>query len=412
MDQKRHALVFVTMTVFIDTVGFGIIMPVLPQFLMQLTNSTLSQASSTAGLLLVCYAALQFIFAPIIGNLSDRFGRRPVLLVSLAMYAVNYLIAGLATTLWVLFIGRILTGATSATHSTANALIADVSPPQERAQNFGLLGLAFGMGFIVGPSLGGFLGEVDIRLPFFAAAGLAALNTLYGYIVLRETLPKNKFRKFEWKRANPIGMLAHLAKYPVLIGLMIVMFIYNIGHHVYPSNWSFYTIEKFNWTPFDIGLSMALVGLLMAFVQGYLIRIVIPKWGAQKTALVGFMAAFIAYAGIATAQNTISLYTWCFMSAFSGLIGPAISSIMSNQVSQNEQGELQGIIASVGSVAAIIGPLMMTQSFAYFTSPATPFYFPGVAFMIAAGLALVSIVIFILNTRTLDLSTTHSNPNP
>lgn len=411
MDQKRHALVFVTMTVFIDTVGFGIIMPVLPQFLMQLTNGTLSQASSTAGLLVMCYAALQFIFAPIIGNLSDRFGRRPVLLISLAMYAVNYLIAGLATTLWVLFIGRILTGATSATHSAANALIADVSPPQERAQNFGLLGVAIGMGFIVGPTLGGLLGEINIRLPFFAAAGLAALNTLYGYFVLRETLPTSQFRKFEWKRANPLGMLAHLAKYPALIGLVIVMFIYNIGHHVYPSNWSFYTIEKFDWTPFDIGLSMALVGLLMAFVQGYLIRIVIPKWGAQKTALVGFLAAFFAYAGIATAQTTISLYAWCFMSAFAGLVGPSISSIMSNQVSQNEQGELQGIIASVGSVAAIIGPLMVTQSFSYFTSPTTPFYFPGVAFIIAAGLALVSIVIFIVNTRTLDLSTTHSKPN-
>ena len=402
MDRKRHSLIFVTVTVFLDTVGFGIIMPVLPQFLMSLSEITLSEASAIAGYLVVSYALLQFVFAPIIGNLSDRYGRRKVLLVSLAAYAINYLIAGLATTLWVLFIGRILTGVTSATHATANALIADVSPPEERAQNFGLMGVAFGLGFMVGPALGGLAGSVDIRLPFFLAAGLAALNTLYGFFVLKETLPEDRRRPFEWKRANPVGMLLQVRKYPILIGLVAVMFIYNIGHHVYPSNWSFYTIEKFDWTPFEIGLSMGLVGVMAIFVQGYLIRVVIPRWGAPTTAFIGFVVQAVAYLGIAFAGSSLALYVWCVASGFAGLVGPAVSGIMSNQVPQNEQGELQGINASMGSIAAIIGPLVMTQSFTFFTGADAPIYLPGIAFIIAAILAIISLVLFASNLRVLD----------
>ncbi len=406
MDSKRHALTFVTVTVFIDTVGFGVIMPVLPEFLMELTNQDLSSTSAIAGYLVAFYAALQFLFAPVIGNLSDRFGRRKVLLVSLAAYSINYLIAGLATVLWVLFLGRILTGITSATYATANALIADVSPPEERAQNFGLLGMAFGLGFIFGPSIGGVLGEWDIRAPFFAAAGLAALNTLYGFFVLKETLPENQRRPFNWRRANPLGMLLQVRRYPILLGLIVAMFIYNIGHHVYPSNWNFYTIEKFGWSPLDVGLSMGLVGILMAINQGWLIRVVIPRWGAPKTAFVGFLAASVAYVGIAFAPNSIAVYLWCIVSAFAGLAGPAVAGIMSNQVPQNEQGELQGINASVGSIGAIIGPLLMTQSFTLFTSDNAPVYFPGIAFLLAAGLTVVAVLIFAYNVRVLDVSDT------
>lgn len=404
MDNKRHTLVFVTMTVFLDTVGFGIIMPVLPQFLMSLSEITLAEASAIAGYLVVSYALLQFVFAPIIGNLSDRFGRRKVLLVSLAAFSINYLIAGLAATIWVLFIGRVLTGITSATHATANALIADVSPPEERAQNFGLMGVAFGLGFMVGPALGGIVGAIDIRLPFFLAAGLAALNTLYGFFVLKETLPEDRRRPFDWKRANPVGMLLQVRKYPILIGLVAVMFIYNIGHHVYPSNWNFYTIEKFDWTPFEIGLSMGLVGIMAIFVQGYLIRKVIPLWGAPATAFIGFIVQAVAYLGIAFAGSSLALYVWCVASGFAGLVGPAVSGIMSNQVPQNEQGELQGINASMGSIAAIIGPLLMTQSFTYFTGPESPIYLPGIAFIIAGSLAILSLILFASNLRVLSPS--------
>jgi DHA1 family tetracycline resistance protein-like MFS transporter len=408
MDTKRHALTFVTTTVFIDTVGFGIIMPVLPQFLTSLANISLPEASAIAGYLLVSYALLQFVFAPILGNLSDHYGRKRVLLVSLGMYAVNYLIAGLAGALWVLFVGRILTGITSATHATASALIADVSPPEERAQNFGLIGVAFGLGFIVGPTLGGLVGGFDLRLPFFIAAALAAINTLYGFFVLKETLPEDRRRPFKWRRANPVGMLLQVRKYPILVGLISVMFIYNIAHHVYPSNWNFYTIERFSWTPMEVGLSLGLVGVLSIFVQGYLIRIVIPKWGAPTTAFIGFTVQALAYLGIAWAGSSLALYLWCVVSGFAGLVGPAVAGIMSNQVPQNEQGELQGINASMGSIAAIIGPLLMTQTFTYFTGDNAPIYLPGVAFLIAAALALVALIIFASNLRILDTTGTTS----
>ncbi|MEM7078395.1 MAG: TCR/Tet family MFS transporter [Pseudomonadota bacterium] len=405
MDAKRHALTFVTITVFLDTVGFGLIVPVLPAFLMELTGQSLSETSQIAGYLVACFAFLQFLFAPLIGNLSDRFGRRPVLLVSLLFYGINFLIAGLATALWVLFLGRILTGIAGATYSTANALIADVSPPEERAQNFGLMGMAFGLGFIFGPSLGGFLGDVDVRLPFYVAAGLAGVNVLYGFFFLRETLPADTRRAFDIRRANPVGALLQIRQYPLLVGLIATMFVYNIGFHVYPSNWNFYTILKFDWTPLDVGLSMGLVGILMAFVQGYLIRIVIPKWGATRTAFVGFSAAAISYIGIAFAPNALAVYMWCFVSALAGLIGPSVTSILSNQVPQNEQGELQGVLASVASVAAIIGPFVMTQSFTYFTNTQAPFYFPGIAFTIAGVLALIAIAMFARNLRLLPSTT-------
>ncbi|MEM7002071.1 MAG: TCR/Tet family MFS transporter [Pseudomonadota bacterium] len=389
---------------FIDTVGFGVIMPVLPKFLTGLADVTLSEASALAGYLVVAYAGLQFLFAPVIGNLSDRYGRRPVLLISLAMYSVNYLIAGLATTLWVLFIGRILTGITSATYATANALIADVSAPEERAQNFGLMGVAFGLGFVVGPIVGGFLGQIDVRLPFFAAAALAALNTAYGFFVLRETLAKENRRKFEWRRANPLGMLLQLRNYPTLIGLVVVVFIYGIGQQVYPSNWNFYTIEKFAWSELEIGASMGLVGLMMIFTQGYLLRVVIPRWGAPTTAVFGCTMALFSFIGIAFAPNPTTLYVLCIISGLAGLAGPAVAGIMSNQVPQNQQGELQGINASIGSVAAFIGPLAMTQSFTFFTGENAPFYFPGVAFTLAAALTGIAVLILIVNLRFLPPS--------
>ncbi len=406
MRNRRHALIFVVVTVFIDTVGFGIIMPVMPQFLQGLSGGSLAESSALAGYLIVVYAGLQFLFAPLIGNLSDRFGRRPVLLVSLFAYGVNYLLAGLATSLWLLFVGRMLTGMTSATYATANALIADVSSAEERAQNFGLLGVAFGLGFIFGPTLGGMLGAWDLRAPFFAAAGLAFINVLYGWIWLPETLSANQRRRFDWRRANPVGMLVRVSARPALAGLIITLFIYNIGHHVYPSNWNFYTIEKFDWSPLQIGVSMGVVGVLMALVQGLLIRRVIPRWGATRTAFAGFTCAAVAFMGIAFAVRAESLYLWCAVSALAGLAGPAVAAILANQVPQNEQGELQGINASVSSLAAIIGPLAMTQSFAWLTGSNAPVYFPGIAFLLAGVLTLMAIVLFARATRRLAVPPT------
>ena len=401
MSSKRHALTFVTITVFIDVIGFGIIMPVIPQLLMELTGEGAAYASRMGGYLLFVYAVLQLLFAPVLGNLSDRYGRRPLLLVSLAFYGVNYFLMGFADSLVLLFLGRVLTGITGSTYAVANALIADVSPPDERAQNFGLLGMAFGLGFIFGPTLGGFLGEWNTRAPFFAAGILALCNVAYGYFALHETLPKNLRRPFDRARANPFGALARIQKYPVLLGLLLCLLLYNIAHHVYPTNWNFYTMQKFDWTPLDIGMSMGLVGILMAIVQGGLIRLVIPKFGAPRTAMIGFGAAAIAYVGIAFAPSGFVVYLWCGVSSLSGFVMPAVQSIMSNQVPADEQGELQGIVASMASLGAIIGPLLISQTFAYFISPSAPVYFPGAAFLVAGALTLCACGIFLGNLTKL-----------
>ena len=408
---RKHALIFVTITVFLDTMGFGIIMPIMPEYLTRLAGIDLSEASAISGYLMVSFAVTNFLFSPLLGGLSDSYGRRPILMVSLFFYGVSYLIAGFATALWVLFIGRFLTGVTSATYATASALIADVSPPEERAQNFGLLGLAFGLGFIFGPTIGGLIGAWDLRAPFFVAAALAFINTAYGFFFLQETLGKDTRRAFELKRANPLGALKQIRRYPILLGMIIGVFIFSIGHHVYPANWNFYAIEKFSWTPFEIGLSMGFVGLLAAIVQGGLIRIVIPKFGAVRCATFGLFCAATAYLGIAFATDTLSIYAWCVVSAFAGLSGPAITSIMSNQLPQNEQGELQGIMASAMSLASIIGPLLMTQTFTYFTSPQAPIYLPGSAFIIAATLTVVALAIFLQQVRKLPPDTLNTQPN-
>jgi DHA1 family tetracycline resistance protein-like MFS transporter len=402
--HKRHALTFVTITVFLDTVGFGVIVPVLPQFLVLIGDVSLSSASALSGYLIFSYAVTNFMFAPMLGNLSDAYGRKPLLVMSLFVYGGAYLLSGFATALWMLFLGRLLTGITSATYAIANALIADVSTPEDKAQNFGLLGVAFGLGFIVGPALGGIIGAWDLRAPFFIAAGLAFINTLYGLIFFRETLAPENRRPFELKRASPWGALTQLRKYPLLIGLVIAVFLNNIGHHIWPSNWNFYTIEKFAWTPLDVGLSMAFVGVMSVIVQGGLLRIVIPKFGPVRCAYFGVTATILAFVGVATAGSSAALYFWCGVSSLGGLAGPSVNSILSNQVAADSQGELQGIMASVSSVAMIFGPLLLTQTFTYFTSDSAPLYLPGSAFWVAALLTLAALIIFFQQIRRL--------PNP
>ncbi len=400
--NSKHTLVFVFSTVLIDMIGFGIIMPVMPVLLGEITGEGLAGAADWGGWLMFVYALLQFFFAPVLGNLSDRFGRRPVLLLSLLTYAVNYFIMGFATTLWLLFLGRILTGMSGATYSVANALVADASPPEQRAQNFGLLGMALGLGFIFGPVLGGLLGELGPRAPFFAAAALATINLIYGYFVLPETLPVDSRRRFHIKRANPVGALLRIRQYPTFMGLALAVLFYQIGHHVYPSTWSFFTMEKFAWSEAEVGYSLGFVGLLMALVQGGLIRWAIPKLGPVRAALVGFVAAAVAYAGIASATTGFALYLWCIPSALSGFIMPAIQSLMANAVPQNEQGELQGMIASLASVGAIFGPLLMTQLFSSFSEMSAPLYFPGMPFLAASLLTLCAIAAFLRGQRGLS----------
>ncbi|HBX00720.1 MAG TPA: tetracycline resistance MFS efflux pump [Gammaproteobacteria bacterium] len=402
--HKRHALTFVSITVFLDTVGFGVIVPVLPQFLVLIGNVNLSDASALSGYLIFSYAVTNFMFAPMLGNLSDAYGRKPLLVTSLFVYGGAYLLSGFATALWMLFLGRLLTGITSATYAIANALIADVSTAEDKAQNFGLLGVAFGLGFIVGPALGGIIGAWDLRAPFFIASGLAFINTLYGLIFFRETLAPENRRPFELKRASPWGALTQLSKYPLLIGLVIAVFLNNIGYHIWPSNWNFYTIETFAWTPLDVGLSMAFVGVMSVIVQGGLLRIVIPKFGPVRCAYFGITATIVAFVGVATAGSSAALFFWCGMSSLGGLAAPSVNSILSNQVAADSQGELQGIMASVSSVAMIVGPLLLTQTFTYFTSDSAPLYLPGSAFWVAAILSSAALIIFFQQIRRL--------PNP
>ena len=402
--HKRHALTFVTITVFLDTVGFGVIVPVLPEFLVLIGDVSLSDASALSGYLIFSYAVTNFMFAPMLGNLSDAYGRKPLLVLSLFVYGGAYLLSGFATALWMLFLGRLLTGITSATYAIANALIADVSTPEDKAQNFGLLGVAFGLGFIVGPALGGIIGAWDLRAPFFIAAGLAFINTLYGLIFFRETLAPENRRPFEMSRSSPWGALTQLRKYPLLIGLVFAVFLNNIGHHIWPSNWNFYTIEKFAWTPLDVGLSMAFVGVMPVIVQGGLLRVVIPKFGPGRCAYFGVTATIVAFIGVATAGSSAALYFWCGVSSLGGLAGPSVNSILSNQVSADSQGELQGIMASMSSIAMIVGPLLLTQTFTYFTSDSAPVYLPGSAFWVAAILTIAALIIFFQQVRRL--------PNP
>ncbi len=288
--RPQLAFAFIFVTVLLDSVGFGIIMPVVPHLIMDISGDTLTHAARTSGFLMFAFASMQFIASPVLGNLSDRFGRRPVLLCSLLAMVCNYLLMGWAPTLFWLFVGRLIGGVSASTYGIANAYVADTFPPEKRAQYFALLGAGFGTGFIVGPALGGFLGEYGPRTPFYAAAALTMVNVIYGFFVLPESLKDGHRRPFELARAHPLGAFKQLWQYPVVIALIVVYFCYLLGHFALPSIWAFFTIEKFAWSPRDIGISLSAVGVAMIFVQAYLIRLVLPVWGPTKTAVVGLIA--------------------------------------------------------------------------------------------------------------------------
>ena len=389
--NKRRALAFIFVTVLLDSIGFGVILPVMPELIIDVTGETLAQAARYGGWLLFIYAVMQFFSAPIMGNLSDRFGRRPVLLISLFAFGLDYILMGWAPTLGWLFFGRFIAGISASTYGIANAYIADIFPPEERAQNFGLMGAAFGVGFIVGPVIGGFLGEIGPRIPFFATAGLAFTNAAYGYFVLPETLTADHRRPFEIGRSNPLGAIRRLGKYPMVIGLAATYFVYLVAHHSLPTTWSYFTIEKFDWSSRDIGLSLSVVGVLMLVMQGYVIRLVIPKLGPARTALLGMVLTMLSFVGYAFAQQGWVLYVFLVVGSAQGFIGASVQGLMSGRVPPNAQGELQGAIGSVASLAAIIGPPVMTQLFANFSDRDTSFYFPGAAFIVAAVLVLMSL---------------------
>jgi DHA1 family tetracycline resistance protein-like MFS transporter len=395
----RQPLVFLLITILIDTIGFGIIIPVLPELIMELTGEGLGAAARYGGYLLFCYAVMQFFFAPVLGNLSDRFGRRPVLLGSLAVFGLDYLVMGLAPDLAWLFAGRLVAGVAGATHSTANAYAADVSPPEERARNFGMIGAAWGFGFILGPVIGGFLGELGPRVPFFAAAGLALLNVGYGLLVLPETLSPDKRRPFAIARANPVGAFRQMRAYPFVVGMLVALVFYQIAHDANPATWTYYTMLKFGWSERDVGYSMGAVGLSLVAVQAGLVQPLIDRFGERRTVFLGFAMMATGYAGFAFSSAGWMMIAFIVPFSLGGVTMPALRGILSNQVPENAQGELQGALASVVSLTAIGAPLFMTQLFGYFAADAAPLYFPGAPFLAAAVLVVGSVLWFARTLR-------------
>jgi DHA1 family tetracycline resistance protein-like MFS transporter len=405
-SNRKAAMGFIFITLLIDITGFGVIIPVMPKLIEQLLHETsISKASQYGGWLTFAYAIMQFVFAPVLGNLSDKYGRRPVLLFSLLGFSIDYMFLSFAPSIAWLFVGRIIAGITGASFTTASAYIADISTNENRAQNFGMIGAAFGLGFILGPMIGGLLGELGPRIPFMVAAGLALLNATYGYFVLPESLSMEHRRPFEWKRANPVGSLRQLKKYPGVAGLIISLILIYIAAHAVQSNWSFFNIEKFGWTPKMIGISLAVVGLLVAAVQGGLVRIINPKIGNEKSVYVGLGLYALGLLLFAFASQSWMMFAFLIPYCLGGIAGPALQSIISGHVPPNEQGELQGALTSLQSVTTIIGPLVMTNLFAFFTAPGAPIYFPGSAFLLGAILMLGSAVWAYFALRTEKVKT-------
>jgi DHA1 family tetracycline resistance protein-like MFS transporter len=377
----------------IDITGWGIIIPVIPKLIKELINGDISEAAKYGGWLTFAYAITQFVFAPLIGNLSDKFGRRPIILISLFAFSMDYLLLAFAPTITWLFIGRIIAGLTGASITTASAYIADVSTPENRAKNFGMIGAAFGLGFIIGPVIGGFLGQYGSRVPFYAAAVLCMLNFLYGYFILPESLPKKNRREFEWKRANPINALINLKKYPSIIGLVIAIFLLYVGSHAVHSNWSFFTMYRFNWDEKMVGISLGAVGLLVGLVQGGLIRWTSPRLGNQKSIYLGLSLYTVGMLLFAFATESWMMFAFLVPYCLGGIAGPALQSEVSGKVPANEQGEIQGTLASLMSASAIIGPLMMTNTFYFFTHDEAPFQLPGAPFILGSFLMLISTIL-------------------
>jgi DHA1 family tetracycline resistance protein-like MFS transporter len=398
-QHGRNPMIFVLLTVLIDTMGFGIITPVLPKLIMEIGGVDVAGAAGLAGGLLVVFAALQFLFAPLMGNLSDRFGRRPVLLISLFAFGINYLLMGFAPTIAWLFVGRALTGVAGAVYAPANAFVADVTSPDKRAHSFSLVGASFGLGFILGPALGGLLGEAGPRAPFFVASGLALLNFIYGVFVLPESLPRERRRQFSIARANPLGTLKAFRGHKAVLGLALTQFVWQLAFHVYPATWSFFVIAKFNVSPGEIGATLALSGLSMALVQSLLTGRIVAKLGETRAATIGVIAGVLVFAAYAFITQSWMLYPLLAIGGLQGLAMPSINAMMSRQLGPERQGELQGGMASLLGLGSIVGPLAMTQTLAHFTGPSAQHQFPGAVFLLAAALAALTLLVLRIQVR-------------
>jgi DHA1 family tetracycline resistance protein-like MFS transporter len=392
-STRKPALGFVFVTVVLAVLGFGLLIPVLPGLVTQFRGNDVSAGSHSYVVLVSVYAFMQFFGSPILGSLSDRFGRRKVILIALAGSALDFVVMALAPTLTILFIARMVGGLTAGLLSTANAYVADVTPPEKRAQGFGMIGAAFGLGFIIGPLVGGLLGSVDIRLPFWVAAGCSALNWLYGFFVLPESLAPENRRAFSWKRANPIGALAALKRFPAMLGLAEAYFILTLAQMMLFSIWALYTSHRYHWDPKHVGFSLMLVGVMSAVVQAGLAKRVISRIGDMRGVIAGLVLSIVAQLLYGLATQGWMIYAIILIGSLAGIAGPAMQSYITKHVPPNEQGAVQGVYSGLASLAGIPGPLISGWSFGWAVHPGQPEWLAGISFFIAATLVLVSLVL-------------------
>ena len=401
MAQPRKAAInFIFITLLIDVMGWGLIIPVMPDLISTLENIPVNEASPYGAWLLSVYAITQFLFAPVIGNLSDKYGRRPVLLCSLIGFGIDYLFLALAPSYGWLFIGRIIAGITGASFTTATAYIADVSTAETRAKNFGMIGAAFGLGFIIGPALGGFLAGWGIRAPFYAAAVLCLLNTLYGYFVLPESLSEEHRREFHWKRANPFGSLLLFKRYPIIGRLAFSFFLIYMAAQSVQANWSFFTMYRFQWSEKMVGLSLAAVGLLVGTVQAGLTRVINPRLGNERSIYLGLLLYSLGLVMFAFATEGWMMFAFLIPYCLGGIAGPSLQAVLTGHVPPNEQGELQGALASLMSLTTILGPLLMNNLFKFFTTGKDHVHFPGAPFLLGAIFMVGSIIVAWMTLRS------------
>lgn len=397
--KNRGPLAFIVLVLVIDAMGIGIILPVMPDLLRDVLGGSLAQAALWGGILSSSFAVMQFLFSPAIGALSDRYGRRPILLVSLFIMAIDYVVLGLAWTIWILLAARLVSGIAAATQSTAGAFIADISKPEDKAANFGLMGAAFGIGFVFGPMIGGFLGQYGPRTPFYAAAGLACLAFVIGWLILPETVNDQNRRKFELARANPLGAFAKISELPGLGRLLIFYFFYEFAFMVYPAVWSYFAVARFGWGPAMIGISLMTFGISMAIVQGGLIRVVIRLLGDRGTVVYGLLFNVAALIILGLVTNGMFALFFTPISALGAVVTPAIQSMMSRRADDDQQGELQGVLSSIRAVAMIGSPLVMTGIFSLFTASDTKLFLPGAPFLFAALLVALCFSIIVTTPR-------------
>jgi DHA1 family tetracycline resistance protein-like MFS transporter len=405
MNTHKASLTFIFITILVDVIGVGIIVPIIPALIEGLTGEGNSAAALYGGMLMLSFAAMQFIFAPVMGELSDRFGRRPILLLALFVLGIDYIFHAYAPTLGWLFVGRVLAGIPGASYTVATAYIADISTPENKAKNFGLVGAAFGVGFIIGPVIGGLVGEAwGTQAPFLVAAGLTLLNFLFGLFIVPESLPKEKRRPINFKKMIPGVSLIHLTKYKAFLGLIIAFFLANVAGQVMPSTWSFFTTEMYGFNKAEIGISLTVVGILVAIVQGGLIGVFIKKFGEIKTIMYGFILWTVGMILFAFAINEFLLYAFMAPYILGGVAGPTLQGLMSNGVPDTEQGNLQGALTSMISLTTIIGPISLTALFFFFTKPGALVYFPGISFAAGGVLLFVASIVAYYSLKKMKAS--------